>query len=142
MVIGGWNLVSDDWRRPYFKEMIWMGGFWAERYFSLNLMNKEDKVEAMTVYFNGEALAWFKKEEKHRLMRKWDEMKAQLPHRFWPTHDGSLYAQFLSLKQNSMVQDYYRSFETEFHGPRLLSLVGLEQIIKAVQMVEDQNVIN
>ncbi|KAL2466243.1 hypothetical protein Adt_42094 [Abeliophyllum distichum] len=82
--------------------------FRAERYFAINRMTEELKLEAVVVCFEGESLAWYQWEEKRRPIRNWEELKARLLRRFRPSQEGFPYAQFLTLRQVTTVKEYRR----------------------------------
>lgn len=84
----------------------------VERYFSINHLTEDEKVEAVAVCFDGEALAWFQWEEKRKPINTWENVKKRLLRRFRASQEGSLCAQFLSLRQESTVREFRRRFET------------------------------
>lgn len=48
------------------RSFVWKGIF-----FHINKMTEEEKVKVASVCFDGEALAWFRWEEKYRPMKNW-----------------------------------------------------------------------
>lgn len=81
--------------------------FHVERYFSINRMAEEQKVEAAIICFDGEALAWFKWEDNRRPMKNWEEVKVCYIG-FDPRKKGC--AQFLSLQQSAQFLSLQQSF--------------------------------
>ena len=67
-----------------------------------------EQMEAAVLCLEGDALLW---EHRHRPIQSWVELKALLLRRFRPSHEGSVYERFLSLKQKSIVEEYRKQFE-------------------------------
>lgn len=82
----------------------------AERYFTLNQLTNEEKIEAGIVAFEGDALLWYQWENKKRTIVLWEEMKILLLKQFRATQAGSLHEQWLALVQEGSVQEYRRKF--------------------------------
>ncbi|TXG60193.1 hypothetical protein EZV62_014766 [Acer yangbiense] len=82
----------------------------AERYFSLQRFNNEEKLEASVIGFEGDALLWYQWEHKKRPMFLWEEMKLLILKQFRSTQEGSLHEQFLALRQQGTVKEYRRKF--------------------------------
>lgn len=59
--------------------------FRAERYFVLNQLMKEEKLETASLCFEDAALAWYLWEQKRRGVRRWDELKVLMRARFGPS---------------------------------------------------------
>ena len=75
----GWVLVRYTGRRlemPIFEGENpddWIFG--AERYFTVNQLTKEEKIESMALCFEAAALAWFQWESRRRGIRSWEGLK-------------------------------------------------------------------
>lgn len=112
---GGWR---SDQRNKKLELPLFDGGgpdgwiFRAERYFSINQMVEEEKLEATTMCLEGEALAWFQWEKKRRKLQSWEDLKLLILERFRPSHEGTLEEKFLALRQEGSVREYWRHFET------------------------------
>ncbi|EXB74477.1 hypothetical protein L484_026170 [Morus notabilis] len=74
--------------------------FRVERYFTMNGLSENEKLEVAIVSLDGEALAWFQGEDGRQMIRNWAELK-----------EGSLCEKLLSLRQESSVRKYRRQFE-------------------------------
>ncbi|KAL5578650.1 hypothetical protein UlMin_011092 [Ulmus minor] len=72
----------------------------AERYFSLNRLSNEEKLEAAIIAFEGEALS----------MVVWEEMRVLILKQFRAIQAGSLHEQWLALTQDHSMRDYRRKF--------------------------------
>ncbi|KAL7616159.1 hypothetical protein Lser_V15G03445 [Lactuca serriola] len=81
----------------------------AERYFALNRLTNEERLEAAVIAFEGDAIRWFQWESKRSPMIQWGEMKLRLLKHFGSTIVGSG-KQFLTLKQEGTVADYRRKY--------------------------------
>ena len=85
--------------------------FRVERYFEINSLRADEKLRAVLVCMEGEALAWYNWEEGHHPFNGWEEFKECLLLRFRSSQDGNLHEQLMSLLQTSIVQEYRRQFE-------------------------------
>lgn len=86
--------------------------FRAERYFSINQLSDDEKIESAALCFEARALAWFQWESRRRGIRSWEGLKQGILNRFRPTQEGSLEERFLALRQEGTVKDYRLMFET------------------------------
>ncbi|CAH1440802.1 unnamed protein product [Lactuca virosa] len=84
--------------------------FRAEHHFDLNRLTNEERIEAAVVAFEGDAIRWFQWESKRSPMIQWEDMKLKLLKHFGITGSGSLFEQFLEVKQEGNVADYRRKF--------------------------------
>lgn len=96
----------------------------AERFFTLNRLNNAEKLEAAVVCLEGDALNWFRWEDKRRKITNWEELKSLLLRRFRNNQEGSMYDRFLGLKQETTVKEYRKQFE--------MLAASLEQISEPV----------
>ncbi|KAK9177148.1 hypothetical protein WN944_029167 [Citrus x changshan-huyou] len=74
-------------------------------------MTNTEKLETTIINFEGEALIWFGWENKRRPFLSWEELKSQLLLRFRSLPNGSIYEEFLALRQSGSVREYRRRFE-------------------------------
>ncbi|KAF4368442.1 hypothetical protein G4B88_028303 [Cannabis sativa] len=86
------------------------------QYFSLQKLTNGEKLEAAVISFEGDALLRYQMENKRRPMNHWEEMKLLILRRFHSTHEGNLYDQFLGVKQESIVKEYFKKFN-EYLAP-------------------------
>uniref|UniRef100_A0A803P3U7 Uncharacterized protein n=1 Tax=Cannabis sativa TaxID=3483 RepID=A0A803P3U7_CANSA len=70
----------------------------------------EEKIEATFISFSGDALLWYQYESNKRDIYSWEELKKLLLRHFRDSQEGSLYDQFLTVKQDSSVSDYKKKF--------------------------------
>ena len=82
----------------------------AERYFAVNRLSNEEKLEAAIIAFEGDALLWYQWENRKRSIVVWEEMRVLILKQFRVTQAGSLYEQWLALTQGSSVREYRRKF--------------------------------
>ena len=75
----------------------------AERYFNLNRLNDEEKVEVTVISFEGDAIRWYQWESRRKAISRWEEMRSLLLRQFRSTTNGSLCEQFLALKQDGSI---------------------------------------
>ena len=82
----------------------------AERYFTVNRLSNDEKLEAAIIAFEGDAQLWYQWENKKRSMVVWEEMSALILKQFRVLQVGSLYEQWLAFTQDSSVREYRRKF--------------------------------
>ncbi|XP_062077785.1 uncharacterized protein LOC133782484 [Humulus lupulus] len=82
----------------------------AERFFVCHEYDEEEKVEAAFISFSGDALLWYQYESNKRNIHNWEELKKLLLRHFRDQQEGSLYDQFLTVKQEGTVSEYKRKF--------------------------------
>ncbi|KAF7802354.1 Retrotransposable element Tf2 [Senna tora] len=85
--------------------------FRVERYFSINRMKDEDKLEAMAVCLEGRALNWLQWIETREEMKTWPKFKTELLRRFHQSQLGNGYEMLMALKQIGSVAEYREKFE-------------------------------
>lgn len=83
----------------------------AERYFQINRMSEEEKMEAIALSMEGKALAWYQWIEDVKPLRTWGDFKANFLTRFRSKHEGSLMEKFLAIKQETTVEEYQERYE-------------------------------
>ncbi|KAF4378519.1 hypothetical protein F8388_022340 [Cannabis sativa] len=82
----------------------------AERFFACCHYSEEEKVEAAFISFSGDALLWYQFENKKRAILSWEEMKRLVLRHFRDTRAGSLYDQFVAVRQEGTVIEFNRQF--------------------------------
>ena len=114
----------------------------------------------------GEALAWYYCEDGRRGFHGWTDFREMLLKQFWTSQKGTLLDQLFALLQSSSVHDFRRRFEV-LPAPlkevadamlesafvndlrediraelRLWAPVGLSQMMRVAQQIEDKNTTN
>lgn len=69
---------------------------WLERNFSFYRLSEAEKLEAMVVALEGDALRWFQWENKRRPIRRWDKLREFMLRQFRPSSGGLLCEQWLA----------------------------------------------
>lgn len=82
----------------------------VERYFAFYFRTKVEMLEAVAVALEGDALRWYRWEQKCRPIRLWADLKAFVLRQFRPENGGSLYEQWLATTQLTDVNGYRRRF--------------------------------
>ena len=111
----------------------------VERYFNFYKLSEEERLEAVVVALEGDALRWFQWENKRHPIRRWDDLKLFILRQFRPALGGSLYEQWLATTQETTVAEYRRRFiETAAPLDRVPESIlmgqflnGLSDVIKA-----------
>ncbi|KAF7812607.1 5-formyltetrahydrofolate cyclo-ligase-like protein [Senna tora] len=89
--------------------------FRVERYFSLNHMQDEEKLEAeaeaVAVCMEGKALNWLQWLETRMTTQSWNEFKKELLRRFHQSQQGNNYEMLMAHKQVGTVDEYRERFE-------------------------------
>ena len=85
--------------------------FRAERYFAVNQLADEEKIESAALCFEAAALAWFQWESRRNGFRSWDTLKRGLRERFRSSQEGTVEERLLALRQEGSVRDYRLMFE-------------------------------
>lgn len=85
--------------------------FRVERYFKVNKVAEEEKLDAAVLCFERQALNWVQWKEVRALMDSWEALKRDLVLRFHPSQCGSSYEMIMALRQDKEVADYIERFE-------------------------------
>lgn len=85
----------------------------AERYFKLNVVDEEDKLDVVVIALEDKALNWYQWWEEQNENLNWDDFKAALVRRFQPGLVQNPFGPLLSIKQTSSVMKYREKFERE-----------------------------
>lgn len=139
----------------------WM--FKAERYFCINGLEEEEKLEATMVCMEGKALHWFLWSESRRPWRSWSELKRELVAQFHHLQNGDEYERLMALWKASTVSEYRENFvalfatipgaaeevligafknglrEEIYADLRLQSCVTLTEMMEHAQRIEERN---
>ncbi|XP_057252042.1 uncharacterized protein LOC130592021 [Beta vulgaris subsp. vulgaris] len=82
----------------------------AERYFNFYYLTEAEKMEAAVVGLEGDALSWYNWEHRRRPINRWSELRKLVLQQFRPANSGSLYEQWLAVRQTDTVVNYRRQF--------------------------------
>ena len=82
-----------------------------ERYFRLLAVREENKLEAIMVAMDGEALGWFQWWESWNPNHSWDGFKIVVTQRFQASSLGNPFQALLALEQEETVQGFIGQFE-------------------------------
>ncbi|KAF7814687.1 Retrotransposable element Tf2 [Senna tora] len=85
--------------------------FKVERYFSLNKMSDDEKLEAVAVCMEGKALNWLQWLETRMNIASWEMFKGELLRRFHQAQRGNGYEMLMALKQEESVAEFREKFE-------------------------------
>nr|XP_012569910.2 uncharacterized protein K02A2.6-like [Cicer arietinum] len=136
-----------------------------DRYFSLQVVQEEEKMQAILLALEGRALSWFQWWERCNPNPSWDAFKVAVIRRFQPSMIQNPFELLLSLKQVGTVEEYVEEFEKyvgalreidqEFAKGiflnglkeeiqvevRLFELKSLTDVIQKALMIEQKNII-
>lgn len=105
-----------------------------ERYFSFYRLTEAEKLEAVVVALEGDALRWFYWENKRRPIRRWDELKEFMLRYFRPSSGRSLCEQWLATAETDSATEYRRKFiETVAPLERLPEEIMLGQFLNGLK---------
>ena len=82
----------------------------AERFFYLHKYSEADRLEAVVVTFEGDALLWYQWERKCRSILMWVELRGLSLKQFRALVEGSLHEQWMDLRQEGSVSEYHWQF--------------------------------
>ncbi|KAF7810714.1 putative mitochondrial protein [Senna tora] len=82
-----------------------------ERYFIVNAIPREEKLDAVAVCMEGKALNWLQWLEARRPVQSWSEFKTELLRRFHQSQQGNGYEVLIAHKQSNTVGEYRERFE-------------------------------
>ncbi|WVZ04403.1 hypothetical protein V8G54_025209 [Vigna mungo] len=133
------ELPSFEGGDPY----IWINR--AERFFYIQKVAEEDKVELAYISMEGSASYWFKYWREKTKNRTWMGLKAGLINRFGGGFRGTVYEQMATLRQDGTLEEFVRSFEMLLGQTQGLSeelilgffLDGLREDIKGQVRIQD-----
>ncbi|KAF7810403.1 Deoxycytidylate deaminase [Senna tora] len=85
--------------------------FRVERYFSVNAVPGEEKLDAVAVCIEGKALNWMQLMEVRNSVQSWSGFKKELIRRFHQSQQGNGYEILMAHKQTHNVGEYRERFE-------------------------------
>ncbi|WVZ08472.1 hypothetical protein V8G54_021818 [Vigna mungo] len=142
--------IPHNWRKrvelPSFEggdPHIWINR--VERFFDVQTVAEEDKVELAYISMEGSASYWFKYWREKTKNRTWMGLKAGLINRFGGGFRGTVYEQMATLRQDGTLEEFVRSFEILLGQTQGLSeelimgffLAGLREDIKGQVRIQD-----
>nr|GFA93353.1 ankyrin repeat-containing protein [Tanacetum cinerariifolium] len=87
-------------KMPLFDGEDFQGSIYkVERYFEVQDIEPGEQLRAAVLCMEGQALAWFRWSEARSPFRSWEGLKRRLLERFQPSHERTLYEQFLAITQ-------------------------------------------
>lgn len=85
--------------------------FRADRYFTVNEVEEEERVVVALVCMEGRALGWFQWADTQDPFRSWRDVRAAVLRRFGQMGEGHRAEQLMALRQKSTVADFRDEFE-------------------------------
>lgn len=82
-----------------------------ERYFSINAVIEDEKMEAAVVCLEGKALSWYQWIELRNSVNTWTTFKRQVLGQFQHSQAGDAYEVLMALLQDKMISVYREKFE-------------------------------
>lgn len=93
-----------------------------------------NRLEAVVVALEGDALRWYQWEHKRHPIRRWADLKEFILRQFRSSSGGSLYEQWLTTVQTSTVAEYRRKFiETAAPLERISEEIFLGQFLNGLK---------
>ncbi|KAJ1416998.1 Retrotransposon gag domain [Sesbania bispinosa] len=83
----------------------------VECYFKLNSVLEDEKLDAVLVALEGQALNWYQWWEEQAVVRSWEDFKTAALRRFQPGLAQNPFEPLLSIKQTGTVMEYRGQFE-------------------------------
>ncbi|KAL0544147.1 hypothetical protein IC582_019259 [Cucumis melo] len=101
--------------------------FRADRYFKIHNLSDSEKLTVAVISFDGPALDWYRSQEEREASAGWDDLKQKMLVRFRATREGTLVGQFLTIKQETTVEEYRNRFDKLLASVASLPTVVLEE---------------
>lgn len=79
----------------------------VDQYFELNEFTEEEKLQAVKMCFDDEALIWYRWERDHNPFTGWEKMKARVLENFSPTQDSSPRERLLKWACGEILQRFH-----------------------------------
>lgn len=76
----------------------------VDRYFALNQVVEEEKIQAAVICMDGKALSWYHWNETINFITSWSEFKVQLQKRFRDSQEGNGYESLVALNKRDQSQ--------------------------------------
>ncbi|KAL0560786.1 hypothetical protein IC582_001199 [Cucumis melo] len=101
--------------------------FRADRYFKIHNLSDSEKLTVAVISFDGPALDWYRSQEEREAFAGWDDLKQKMLVRFRATREGTLVGRFLTIKQETTVEEYRNRFDKLLAPVASLPTVVLEE---------------
>ncbi|KAA0045216.1 Ty3/gypsy retrotransposon protein [Cucumis melo var. makuwa] len=101
--------------------------FRADRYFKIHNLTDSERLTVAVISFDGLALDWYRSQEEREAFTGWDDLKLKMLVRFRATREGTLVSRFLTIKQESTVEEYRNRFDKLLAPVASLPTVVLEE---------------
>ncbi|TYK25904.1 Ty3/gypsy retrotransposon protein [Cucumis melo var. makuwa] len=101
--------------------------FRADHYFKIHNLSDSEKLTIAVISFDRPALDWYRLQEE-RAFKGWDNLKQKTLVRFWAIHDGRLVGRFLTIKLETIVEEYRNRFDKLLAPVAFLPTVVLEEM--------------
>ena len=102
--------------------------FRADRYFKIHELIDSEKFTAAVISFDGLALDWYRLNDELEAFTSWENMKLRMLVRFRTIRDGLLVGKFLSIKQETTIEEYRNMFDRLLAPVTFLQIVVLEKM--------------
>ncbi|TYK28910.1 transposon Tf2-1 polyprotein isoform X1 [Cucumis melo var. makuwa] len=80
--------------------------FRADRYFKIHNLTKSEKTSMAIISIDGPTLDWYRSQDERESFRSWDDLKQKMLTRSRTIRDGMLVGRFLTIKQETTVEEY------------------------------------
>lgn len=90
--------------------------FRAKLYFQMHRLTEEEKLTVVVIRFEGRANKWYRWAKNRQKFKTWESLKKRLFKKFLPSQQGTLCARFLSIQQETTMEEYCNRFE-EWSAP-------------------------
>ncbi|RZB48260.1 Dolichyl-diphosphooligosaccharide--protein glycosyltransferase subunit 2 [Glycine soja] len=101
-----------------------------ERYFRLQAVREEDKLEVVMVAMDGEALGWLQWWESWNLNHSWEGFKIAISQRFQASNLGNPFQALLALEQEETMQEFIGQFEKHVGMAKGLEELFLVELLR------------
>ncbi|TYK00327.1 transposon Tf2-1 polyprotein isoform X1 [Cucumis melo var. makuwa] len=101
--------------------------FRVDCYFKIHNLSDSEKLTVAVISFDGPALDWYRSQEEREAFAGWDDLKQRMLLRFWATKEGTLVGRFLTIKQETTVEEYRNRFDKLLASVAFLPAVVLEE---------------
>ncbi|KAA0057269.1 transposon Tf2-1 polyprotein isoform X1 [Cucumis melo var. makuwa] len=85
--------------------------FRADRYFKIHNLSDSEKLTVAVISFDGPTLDWYRSQEEREAFKGWQDLKQKMLVRFRSIRDGTLVGRFLTIKQETTVEEYKNRFD-------------------------------
>ncbi|KAA0065906.1 transposon Tf2-1 polyprotein isoform X1 [Cucumis melo var. makuwa] len=101
--------------------------FRADRYFKIHNLIESEKMPVAIISFDDPTLDWYRLQDERESFKSWDDLKQKMLTRFQTIRDGTLVGRFLTIKQETTVEEYRNRFDKYLAPVAFLQTVVLEE---------------